>query len=161
MLDFPETLAEFEQQLAAFHHRCPSRAEAQRQLAAHCGEVFSQLPGMLPILGDYPVYAGIAFHGRMQIVDRKRIAALSEAETPAAEAIGAIREARALRIAASARSGWELLLEKNPEALWCAIRLNALATLPDLPDLPDDEEEEEDDQPETEADDDDDQEEDD
>jgi len=136
MLDFAETLADFEQQLAAFHHRCPSRAEAEREIAAHCQEVFSQLSEMLPILTDYPVYAGIAFHGRMQIVDRRRIAALSAADTPAREAIQAVREAKALRIAATARTGWELLLAEHPEALWCAIRLNALATLPKLADLP-------------------------
>ena len=123
----PEAQAEFDEQIALFFHRGKSKADAQKQLDKHCNDLLVQLPQMLPILSEYPVYAGIAFHGKMQISDRKLIARLTSAGTPADEAVASVRSHKALKVAASAKAGWDFLLKNDQEALWNAIQLNSHA----------------------------------
>ncbi len=140
----PSLKSEFEEQISEFF-RSRNQAEGEQALARHCNEMLKQLPDLLPLLKDYLVYGAMAFYGKMQILDKRLIASLAGCNTPAREAIQTLREKKALRIAASAKSGWDLLLEKNQEALWGIIQLNALAT-PAIPDTPlaRDEDEEED-----------------
>lgn len=121
----PKVQAEFDEQIATFFHRAPSRAEAQKQLARHCDDILAQLPGMVALLDDYPVYAGVAFYGKMQVTDRKLVARLSAANSPAEAAIEAIRCQKGLKIAASAKAGWDFLLKNHQKALWNAIQLNS------------------------------------
>ena len=123
----PIIQAEFDEQIALFFHRAKSKADAVKQLGKHCEEMLSQLSEMLPILSEYPVYAGIAFYGKMQIGDRALIARLSSAHTPAQEAVASVRSNKALKVAASAKSGWDFLFKNDQEALWSAIQLNAHA----------------------------------
>ncbi|HWL51374.1 MAG TPA: hypothetical protein VNQ90_03010 [Chthoniobacteraceae bacterium] len=142
----PEALSDFDEQIAAFYQRAPSRAEAEKELAAHCSDLLGQLPQMAEILNDYPAYAAMAFHGKLQIVDRPLIVRLSHACTPAQTAIDAIRAHKALRVAASAKSGWDFLLEHNLPALWRAIQLHALAKPADGGRGSEDEDDDEDDE---------------
>ena len=130
----PSLKSEFEEQISEFF-RSRNQAEGEQALARHCNEMLKQLPDLLPLLKDYLVYGAMAFYGKMQILDKRLIASLAGCNTPAREAIQTLREKKALRIAASAKSGWDLLLEKNQEALWGIIQLNALAK-PAIPDGP-------------------------
>ncbi len=97
------------------------------------------------ILGEYPAYAGMAFYGKMQIADRALITRLSRAGTPASAAIDAIRAHKALRIAASAKAGWDFLSANHLETLWSAIQLNAFTQKPKGGEVVDDPDDEEDD----------------
>ena len=121
----PKVQAEFSEHIALFFARGKSKADAQKQLDNHCNEMLEQLPAMLSILSDYPVYAGIAFHGKMQIGNRKLISRLASARTPAEEAVASVRSNKALKVAASAKAGWDFLLQNDQKALWSAIQLNS------------------------------------
>jgi len=121
----PKIQAEFSEHIALFFARGKSKAEAQKQLDKHCNEMLEQLPEMLSILNEYPVYAGIAFYGKMQIGDRKLISRLAAARTSAEEAVSSVRSKKALKVAASAKAGWDFLLENDQKALWSAIQLNS------------------------------------
>lgn len=131
----PALKNEFQEQISEFF-RAKSKADGEKALADHCNSLLKQLPDLLPLLKDYPVYGAMAFHGKMQIVDKKLIASLTGCNTPAAKAIATLREHKALRIAASAKAGWDLLLEKDQEALWGIIQLNAMVPGPVIPDGP-------------------------
>lgn len=120
----PSDQEEFNEQISGFFRREPSHAEAQRKLTAHSNDLLKSLPDMLGILGDYPVYAAMAFHGKFDWVDRRTITNLAAKNTPGATAIQEIRAKKAMRVAASAKAGWDSLLQNSPDALWMAIQLN-------------------------------------
>lgn len=120
----PSDQNEFNEQISGFFRREPSQAEAKKKLAAHCNEMMTQIPAMLPVLTDYPVYAAVAFHGRFDWVDKNCIKSLIAKKAKPADALQIIREKKALRIAASAKAGWDLLLKDAPGPLWMAIQLN-------------------------------------
>lgn len=120
----PSDQTEFNEQISGFFRREPSQAEAKKKLAAHCSEMMAQLPRMLAILPEFPVFAAVAFHGKFDWVDKNCIKSLAAKNTPAAAALQAIREKKALRVAASAKPGWDCLLKEAPGPLWMAIQLN-------------------------------------
>jgi len=120
----PSDQEEFNEQISGFYRREPSHAEAKRKLASHSGELLKSLPGMIPILSDYPVYAAVAFHGKFDWVDKRSISSLASKNAPAIKALQEIRTKKALRVAASAKAGWDSLLQESPDALWLAIQMN-------------------------------------
>ncbi len=120
----PSDQEEFNEQISGFFRREPSPAEAKRKLASHSGEMLKSLPEMLTRLDEYPVYAAVAFHGKFEWVDRRSITNLAARNAPAVQALAEIRAKKALRLAASAKPGWDSLLTASPEALWMAIQLN-------------------------------------
>lgn len=120
----PSDQEEFNEQISGFFRREASAGEAKRKLAIHSGDLLKSLPDMLEMLGDYPIYAAVAFHGKFDWVNRKAILALAAKNTPAAKALQEIRAKKALRVAASAKTGWDSLLENAPDALWLAIQMN-------------------------------------
>ncbi len=123
----PNIQAEFDEQISLFFDRAKSKAEGEKQLIKHCNEMLEQLPQMLPLLAEYPAYGAMAFYGKMQVGDRKLIDQLASNRTPAEEAIAKVREKKALKIAASAKAGWDFLLQNDQSALWGAIQLNSHA----------------------------------
>lgn len=120
----PSDQEEFNEQISGFFRREPSQAEAKKKLAAHSNDMLKSLPDMLTILSEYPTYAAVAFHGKFDWVNRRLITNLAAKNTPAAKALQEIRAAKAMRVAASAKAGWDSLLQNAPEALWMAIQLN-------------------------------------
>lgn len=137
-----ETQDDFNEQVASFFRSAPTHAEGERLLGAHCNELLQQMPELACILNDYPAYGGLAFYGKMQFADARLISRLAAAGTSAGEAIDAIRAGKALRIAASAKGAWDLLLQSNPQALWTAIQLNLNVSKPPPTPLPDEDEDE-------------------
>ena len=120
----PSDQEEFNEQISGFFRREASPAEAKRKLASHSGDLLKSLPDMLEILGDYPIYAAMAFHGKFEWVDRRSITNLATKNAPAVKALQEIRAKKALRVAASAKPGWDSLLTASPDALWMAIQMN-------------------------------------
>ncbi len=120
----PSDQEEFNEQISGFFRREPSAGEAKRKLALHSGDLLKSLPDMLGLLGDYPIYAAVAFHGKFDWVNRSAITKLAQKNTPASEALQEIRAKKALRVAASAKTGWDSLLKDAPDALWLAIQMN-------------------------------------
>lgn len=133
---------DFDEQVASFFRNAPTQAEGERQIAAHCNELLQQMPELVCILNDYPAYGAMAFYGKIQFTDSRLISRLAAAGTSAGEAIEAIRAGKALRIAATAKSAWDLLLQSNPSALWAAIQLNLNINKPSFAPLIDDESDE-------------------
>lgn len=66
----------------------------------------------------------MAFYGRFQAVNLKLIKKLAADNVAAVAALEAIRAGKALRVAASAKAGWDLLMKEDPNALWAAIYMN-------------------------------------
>jgi hypothetical protein len=141
----PTIQAEFNEQITLFFDRAKSKAEGEKQLVKHCNEMLEQLPQMLPLLAEYPAYGAMAFYGKMQVGDRKLITQLAANRTPAEVAIATVREKKALKIAASAKAGWDFLLQNDQSALWGAIQLNSLTPKRSSAPVQDDDEDEDDD----------------
>lgn len=97
-------------------------------LQLHAGSLLTDLAALLPTIKEFPAYAGMAFYGRFQAVNLPLIKKLAASEMAALAALEAIRAAKALRVAASAKAGWDLLLKEDPDALWTAIYLNLCTT---------------------------------
>ncbi len=86
--------------------------------------LLEHLHSLLPAIKESTAYAGVAFYGRFQAVNLKLIKKLAANNVGGVEALDAIRGGKALRVAASAKAGWDLLMKEDPNALWAAIYMN-------------------------------------
>lgn len=129
MTPSPAAIAEYGEQVASFLRRAGSKTENVAALNLHAGSLLAELAALLPAIKESSAYAGLAFYGRFQAVNLRLIKKLAATNVASAAALHAIREAKALRVAASAKAGWDLLLKEDPNALWAAIYLN-LCTAP-------------------------------
>ena len=95
-------------------------------LSEHRNQILAQIPGMVGLLREYPMYGAIGFLGKFQFTDCPEINAL--AKTSSAEVLEAIRAKKAVKLAESARPAWDYLLEKDPEAMCAIVALCFLAS---------------------------------
>jgi hypothetical protein len=153
-------IAEYGEQVSSFLRRASSKAEGVTALNQHASSLLENLPSLLPAIRECSSYAGMAFYGRFQAVNLRLIKKLATDNVASVQALESIRASKALRVAASAKVGWDFLLKEDPNALWAAIYLN-LCTSPvsvrvskaaapddeaDLEDADDDGEDEDDDE---------------
>jgi hypothetical protein len=117
-------IAEYGEQVSSFLRRAGSKAEGTAALNTHSSTLLEHLPALLPTIKESTAYAGIAFYGRFQAVNLTLIKKLAANNVSSVAALEAIRAGKALRVAAAAKSGWDLLLKEDPNALWAAIYLN-------------------------------------
>jgi hypothetical protein len=124
MIPTSSAVSDYEDQIAAFFQRAKNKAEGEAELTKHAGMLLAALPDLLPTLKECPAYAGVAFYGRFQAVNGKLIERLAADGVTSKVALDSIRTAKALRVAASAKAGWDFLLGADTDALWSAILLN-------------------------------------
>ncbi|MDB6153204.1 MAG: hypothetical protein JWL90_1657 [Chthoniobacteraceae bacterium] len=124
MIPSNAAIAEYEEQVTSFLRRASSKAEGVAALNQHSNALLKDLRALLPAIKESPAYAGVAFYGRFQAVNLSLIKKLAADNVAAVAALEAIRTGKALRVAASAKVGWDLLFKENPGALWAAIYLN-------------------------------------
>jgi hypothetical protein len=117
-------IAEYGEQVSAFLRRSGSKAEGIAALNLHASSLLAELGQLLPAIKESSAYAGIAFYGRFQAINLPLIKKLAVSNCPSLDILDAIRAGKALRVAASAKAGWDLLLKEDPNALWAAIYLN-------------------------------------
>jgi len=117
-------IAEYGEQVSAFLRRSGSKAEGIAALNLHASTLLAELSHLLPAIKESSAYAGIAFYGRFQAVNLPLIKKLAASNESSVATLDAIRAHKALRVAASAKAGWDLLLQEDPNALWAAIYLN-------------------------------------
>lgn len=110
--------------MSSFLRRAISKAEGTAALNEHSSTLLEHLPALLPTIKESSAYAGVAFYGRFKAVNLPLIKKLAANNVSAVDALEAIRAGKALRVAASAKVGWDLLLKEDPNALWAAIYLN-------------------------------------
>lgn len=84
----------------------------------------ADLPSLAFICKESPAYAGVAFYGRFKATKLALIKKQAKDNMKGAVALAAIREGKALQVAAQAKAGWDFLLKEDPESLWAAIYLN-------------------------------------
>lgn len=123
-----DAVSEYEEQVAAFLRRASSKAEGEAALGEHSTSLLAQIKDLLPTMQACPAYAGLAFYGRFQASNLKLIRRLATASADSSVAIESIRTAKALRVSAAAKAGWDFLLSNDPDSLWNAIRLNLCRT---------------------------------
>jgi hypothetical protein len=136
-------IEEFEEQVASFFRRASSKSEGEAALQAHASQLQDALPNLLSTIKESPAYAGMAFYGRFQATNIKLIKKLNLEGVASAKAIDAIRTAKALKVSASAKKGWDYLIKTDLDALWSAIRLNLCRTAPPKPSEDDEPDEDE------------------
>lgn len=124
MIPSTAAIAEYGEQVSSFLRRASSKAEGTAALNAHSSTLLEHLPALLPTIKESSAYAGVAFYGRFQAVNLKLIKKLAADNVAAVAALEAIRAGKALRVAASAKAGWDLLMKEDPNALWAAIYMN-------------------------------------
>jgi hypothetical protein len=122
-------IAEYGEQVSSFLRRANSKAEGVIALNQYSSSLLENLPSLLPAIRECSSYAGMAFYGRFQAVNLRLIKKLAAENVPSIHALESIRAGKALRVAASAKEGWDFLLKEDPTALWAAIYLN-LCTSP-------------------------------
>lgn len=124
MVPSTAAIAEYGEQVASFLRRASSKAEGTAALNLHASSLLEHLPALLPAIKESPAYAGVAFYGRFKAVNLPLIKKLATNNVGSVAALEAIRAGKALRVAASAKVGWDLLMKEDPNALWAAIYLN-------------------------------------
>jgi hypothetical protein len=122
-------IADYGEQVSSFLRRASSKAEGVTALNLHSSSLLENLPALLPAIQECSSYAGMAFYGRFQAVNLRLIKRLATDNVSSERALESIRAGKALRVAASAKMGWDFLLKADPNALWAAIYLN-LCTSP-------------------------------
>ncbi|HEX8312617.1 MAG TPA: hypothetical protein VF614_14945 [Chthoniobacteraceae bacterium] len=124
MIPTNAAIAEYEEQVSSFLRRASSKAEGLAALTAHSATLLEHLPALLPTIKESSAYAGVAFYGRFKAVNLSLIKKQAADNVTAVAALDAIRAGKALRVAASAKVGWDLLMKEDPKALWESIYLN-------------------------------------
>ena len=124
MIPSAAAIAEYGEQVSSFLRRASSKAEGTAALNSHSSTLLEHLPALLPTIKESSAYAGVAFYGRFKAVNLPLIKKLAANNVSAVDALEAIRAGKALRVAASAKVGWDLLMKEDPNALWAAIYLN-------------------------------------
>lgn len=124
MIPSTAAIAEYGEQVSSFLRRASSKAEGTAALNTHSSTLLEHLSALLPTIKESSAYAGMAFYGRFQAVNLTLIKKLAATNVPSVAALEAIRAGKALRVAASAKPGWDLLMKEDPNALWAAIYLN-------------------------------------
>jgi hypothetical protein len=117
-------IAEYEEQVSSFLRRAGSKAEGIAALNTHASSLLEHLPALLPAIKESAAYAGVAFYGRFKAVNLALIKKQAASNATPVAALDAIRAGKALRVAASAKVGWDLLMKEDPNALWAAIYMN-------------------------------------
>lgn len=112
-----DLFVELDEQIKSFFTR-KSLSEGREDLRKHCDQLLKQVPQILSLLSDYPVYGAMAFWGKFSFEDCAEVRRLERSDS--IEILQAIRSKKAVKISEEALPGWQCLCGYD-EKLACTI----------------------------------------
>ncbi len=116
---------EFNEQVQSVYRRSKSRQEGDRELIAQGDALLGQIETLAASAEEFQVYIGLAFHRRLLFEKKAALEKLILSNPSPATVLASLKAQKLVKVAASAKPAWDGLWDKQPEAIWNAIILNA------------------------------------
>ena len=116
---------EFNEQVQAVYRRSKGRLEAERELISQGDALLGQIDALAESPAEFQVYIGLAFHRRLQFEKKAMLERLIASAPCPTTVLERLKADKMVRVAASAKSAWDGLWDKQPQAMWDAVILNS------------------------------------
>lgn len=116
---------EFNEQVQAVYRRSKGRLEAERELISQGDALLGQIEALAESPQDFQVYIGLAFHRRLLFEKKAHLERLILSRPCPTTVLESLRSQKMVRVAASAKTAWDALWDKQPHAMWSAVILNS------------------------------------
>jgi hypothetical protein len=107
-----ELTSELSEQILGFFTR-KNFEEGQKALHKHCDQMLKQIPEMLELLKEYPMYGALAFVGQFEFSDCPEVKELTLSNADSPEVLEEIRAKNAIQISQDAYPQWECVFNHN------------------------------------------------
>jgi len=115
---------EFNEQVQSVYRRSKSRQEADRELISQGDALLGQLDALTPT-EEFQIYIGLAFHRRLQFEKKALLEKLIASAPCPTTVLASLKAHKMVKVATSAKTAWDGLWEKEPQAMWNAVILNS------------------------------------
>jgi len=116
---------EFNEQVRSVYRRSRNKAEAERELSTQGEAILGQVEMLAENSEEFQVYIGLAFHRRLSFEKKAMLETLISSGPCATKVLASLRTHKMIRVSASAKTAWDGLWEKQPQAMWNAVILNS------------------------------------
>lgn len=116
---------EFNEQVRSVYRRSRNKSEAERELTAQGETLLGQVEVLAENSEEFQVYIALAFHRRLSFEKKAMLETLITSGPCATKVLASLRTHKMVRVSASAKTAWDGLWEKQPEAMWNAVILNS------------------------------------
>jgi len=115
---------EFNEQVQSVYRRSKSRQEADRELISQGDALLGQIDALTPP-EEFQIYIGLAFHRRLLFEKKAMLEKLIVSTPCPTTVLASLKTHKMVKVAASAKTAWDGLWDKEPQAMWNAVILNS------------------------------------
>lgn len=116
---------EFNEQVQSVYRRSKSSQEADRELISQGDALLAQMDSLAGAAEEFQVYIGLAFHRRLLFEKKAMLERLIVSGPCPTTVLASLKTHRMVKVAASAKTAWDDLWDKQPQAMWKAVILNS------------------------------------
>ncbi len=116
---------EFNEQVQSVYRRTKGRLEGERELISQGDALLGQIESLAESPQEFQVYIGLAFHRRLLFEKKAMLERLIVSAPCPTTVLESLKTHKMVRVAASAKTAWDGLWDKQPQAMWDAVILNA------------------------------------
>ena len=116
---------EFNEQVQSVYRRSKSKQEADRELISQGDALLGQIDTLAAAAEEFQVYIGLAFHRRLLFEKKAQLEKLIVLAPCPTTVLASLKTHKMVKVAASAKTAWDGLWVKEPQAMWNAVILNA------------------------------------
>jgi hypothetical protein len=116
---------EFNEQVQSVYRRSKGKQEAERELIAQGDALLGQIDTLAATPKEFQVYIGLAFHRRLLFEKKALLERLIDSAPCPTTVLESLKTHKMVRVAASAKTAWDGLWDKQPQAMWDAVILNS------------------------------------
>lgn len=116
---------EFNEQVQSVYRRSKSKKEADQELISQGDALLGQIDMLAASSEEFQVYIGLAFHRRLLFEKKALLEKLIVSGPCPTTVLASLRTHKMVKVAASAKTAWDGLWDKEPQAMWNAVILNS------------------------------------
>jgi hypothetical protein len=116
---------EFNEQVQSVYRRSKGRLEAERELISQGDALLGQIDSLAESAKEFQVYIGLAFHRRLLFEKKAMLERLIVSAPCPTTVLESLKTHKMVRVAASAKTAWDGLWDRQPQAMWDAVILNS------------------------------------
>lgn len=116
---------EFNEQVQSVYRRTKGKLEAERELISQGDALLGQIEALAESPSEFQVYIGLAFHRRLLFEKKAMLERLIVSGPCPTTVLASLKTHKMVRVAASAKTAWDGLWDKQPQAMWDAVILNS------------------------------------
>jgi hypothetical protein len=116
---------EFNEQVQSVYRRSKDRLHAERELISQGDALLGQIDALAQSPKEFQVYIGLAFHRRLLFEKKAKLETLIQSAPCPTTVLASLKDHKMVRVAASAKTAWDGLWDKQPQAMWDAVILNS------------------------------------